>query len=141
MTDHVHFTDFNFKLAVIQVLMYEKGLLTPKFDIHALAKRHPDSIDIERDGYGIIPEAQKFFEDLTIPREMLVHIDELIQDGGNHIHHQLIPFWDGEDETFNITSSHDAAHLPNLKKVRLLYDDGERMVKEFRERGIEADYV
>ena len=33
------FTSFNFKLAVMEVLMYEKGLLAPKLDAHEFAQR------------------------------------------------------------------------------------------------------
>lgn len=141
MPDVVHFADFNFKLAVVQVLMYEKGLLTPKFDVREFAKHAPRSIDIDEEGYEVIPEVRKFFEDLAIPRDMLAGIDELIQDGGNDIHHQLIPFWHGEDNAFNITSCEDVVLLPNLRKVRLLYDKEQRMVKKFRRLGIQADYV
>lgn len=121
--------------------MYEKELLTPKFDIYGFAKHAKPEIDIEKEGYEIIPGARKFFEDLKIPRELLAHVDEIIQDGGNKIHHQLVPFWDGEDDTFNIESTEDVVLLPNLSKVQLLYDEGEKMVAEFRRIGIEANYI
>ena len=34
----LHFDTFNFKLAVLEVLMYEKGLLAPKLDAHEFAR-------------------------------------------------------------------------------------------------------
>ena len=43
------FTSFNFKLAVMEVLMYEKGLLAPKLDAHEFAREYSRrKIDIER---------------------------------------------------------------------------------------------
>src|SRR5699024_4489864 len=34
------FTSFNLKLAVMEVLMYEKGLLAPKLDAHEFAREY-----------------------------------------------------------------------------------------------------
>lgn len=138
----VEFKDFNFKLAVIQVLMYEKELLQPMFDLDEFVDSYKArKIDIDEEGYDLIPEVKKYFEELEIPASMLSEVDEISQDGGNDIHHQLIPFWDGEDETFNITSTEDLVLVPNLKKVILLFDDEEKMVDAFTAKGIEAEYI
>jgi len=142
MTNQIKFKDFNFKLAVVQVLMYEKELLEPKFDLYDFVEKYEDrKIEIEEEGYEIIPEAKKYFEDLVIPSELLIQIDKIEQDGGNEIYFQLIPFWDGEDDAFNIKSTDDLKLLPNLKKIILFYDDAQKMIGEFASKGIEAKYL
>lgn len=142
MTTQPKFKDFNFKLAVIQVLMYDKELLKPKFDTFDFVANYKErKIDTDKEGYEIIPEVKKYFEDLEIPVDLLNQVTSIYQDGGNEIHHQLIPFWDGEDDAFNITSTDDLALLPNLKKMTLLFDDEQKMVGEFKAKGIEAQYL
>jgi hypothetical protein len=46
-------------------------------------------------------------------------VTELYFDGGNEIYAQLIPFWDGEDDVFDIESltEEDICQLPNLKVI------------------------
>ncbi len=142
MTEAAAFTDFNFKLAVIQRLMYEQGLLTPRFDVYAFVAGYTArSIDIEDEGYAIIPEVRQYFEALEIPVELLDHITQINQDGGDEIYGQLSPFWDGEDDVFNIQSAADAVLLPNLASVTLFYDDDERILEDFRQRGITAEWL
>lgn len=38
MSNGVQFKDFNFKLAVIEGLMYEQGVLAPRFDVYEFVK-------------------------------------------------------------------------------------------------------
>ncbi len=142
MSDSVQFKDFNFKLAVIERLMYQQGVLTPRFDVYDFVAAYPErQIDIEEEGYEIIPEVRAYFEQLAIPAELLPSIAEIYQDGGDNIYLQLCPFWDGEDDVFNIQSAEDAALLPNLKAVTLFYDKDARILEEFRQRGIAAQWL
>jgi len=60
----------------------------------------PGRIDIEEEGYDIIPEVRACFEQLEIPAELLPLIQEISMDGGDEIYVQLYPFWDGEDEVW-----------------------------------------
>ncbi|WP_430907670.1 leucine-rich repeat domain-containing protein [Maribacter sp. 2-571] len=108
--------DFNLKLMVINELMYVDEVLLPKFDIWKFAKNHPDrNIDIEKEGYERIPEAEAYFRKLKIPMDLLIDIKELKSDGGDAIYRQIIPFWDGEDRQFDVGSISDIKYLPNLK--------------------------
>ncbi len=142
MTEAAEFEDFNFKLAVIQRLMYEQGVLKPRFDVYDFVAGYAArDIDIEEEGYDVIPEVRQYFEALEIPVDVLHHITEIDQDGGDDIYGQLYPFWDGEDDVFNIQSAEDAAWLPNLESVTLFYDDDERILEEFRRRGIAAEWL
>jgi hypothetical protein len=136
------FKDFNFKLAVIQVLMYDKAVLQPKFNLYDFVKHYEArKIDIEAEGYEVIPEVQQYFEALEIPSDLLNLVEEIYQDGGDDIYGNVLRFWDGEDDFFNITSIDDLKLLPNLKKITLFYDDEEKMVDEFAACGIEAEYL
>lgn len=84
---------------------------------------------------------REYFEKLEIPASACADIDKLEQDGGDDIYLQLIPFWDGEDDQFNIRSADDAALLPKLKSVVLFYDDDDTILKEFKKRGIAARWL
>jgi len=136
------FKDFNFKLAVIQELMYNQELITPVFDIYDFTEKYQErKINIENEGFHIIPEARKYFEDLAIPEDLLPEIEELSQDGGDEIYLQLCPFWDGEDDLFNIHSPEDCNLLPNLKKITLFYDKNEIIIEKFKKKGVSAEFL
>lgn len=139
--EKIEFTDFNFKLAVIQVLMYEKELLKPAFDIFEFAKRHRErEIDINSEGYDIIPEVKEYFEKLEIDKKYTEEITEIIQDGGNDIYMNMIAFWSGEDDVFNIRSFEDTVHFKNLKKMELFYDENiDTIRKELGAKDIVVD--
>ena len=117
------FKDFNFKLLVIEALMYQRKVLKPKFDVHAFARHHVDrAIDLEKEGHAAIPEAKQYFQDLTLTKTQLGKVTRLAIDGGAQVYLQIIPRRNGEDDTFDIRSVDDAALLPKLK----IFDFGDR---------------
>jgi hypothetical protein len=135
----VAFVDLNFKLMVLQELMYRRSVLRPKLDVYELAKRHrAREIHIDKEGYAILPEVRAFFERYPIPAALLNGIASLDQEGGDEIYLQIFPFWDGEDDTFDVQSAEDAALLPDLAKVRLFGASSAELLAQFRARGIEV---
>jgi hypothetical protein len=137
----VAFSDFNFKLAVIQVLMYDREVLTPRFDVFEFAKRYKKrAIDVDEEGYEIIREVQEFFKAYPITAEALRDI-EAIDQGGGDIYLQLCPFWGGEDDKFNLKSAKDASLLPSLKRVVLFYDDDPSVLAAFKKKKIDAEFL
>lgn len=56
----LQFENLNFKLAVIQVLMYDLNLLKPCFDIYDFADDHKE-LEIDTDSYTVIEPALNFF--------------------------------------------------------------------------------
>lgn len=137
----IDFSDFNFKLAVIDILMYEKELLEPVFDLYEFVRLYKGrKIDIEKEGYHMIPEVTKYFEDLPVEKKYASEITEIIQDGGNDIYGQLCCFWDGEDDLFNIKSFEDIKHFPNLKRMELFYTEEEGVLEKLKARGIDASF-
>ncbi|MBL0740908.1 DUF6892 domain-containing protein [Chryseolinea lacunae] len=137
--DFIVFKDFNFKLAVVNILMYEKKLITPAFDLYEFADLHRDrKIDIEKEGYAFIAEVTRYFTDLQIDRKFASKITKIVQDGGDEIYGQLLRFWDGEDNTFNIGSADDFDQFPNLKRVSLFGDTSSSVLDALRARGIKV---
>ena len=139
---NAEFKDVNFKLCALQILMYEKNLLKPKLDVWEFVENYKArKINVDEEGYGIIPEVLDYFKNFPINAELLAEIDEIYQDGGNEIYMQITPFWDGEDDEFNITSTEDAALFPNLKKMTIFYDKSDRILQELRFKGINTKYL
>ncbi len=142
MSDIAQFQDLNFKLTVINALMYDSDALTPRFDVDEFVESYDKrEIDTEEEGYEVIPEVLAWFEALQIPTALLASIERLDQDGGDEIWLQIIPFWDGEDDVFNIKSAADAALLPKLRSITLFYDDDDSILQAFEARGIAAEWL
>lgn len=137
------FSDFNFKLAVMQVLMYEKNLLNPKFDIYEFVEEFDKrKIDIDEEGYEPIEEVIDWFKKLEIPVSLASYVEEIVMDGGNEIYTQIIPFWDGEDDYFDIKdiSENEIRQFPKLKRISLLAsNDKNNIIDKFKEYGIKVD--
>ncbi|MEV7507107.1 hypothetical protein AB0O57_03990 [Streptomyces sp. NPDC091201] len=114
------FRDFNFKLLVVEKLMYWDETLKPAFDLRAhMRARGVQDLDayVAANGleYTVLPEARAHFEELEIPAELLATVDELTFDGGHQVFQECAPVWDGEDDLFDLHSLEDLRLLPNLK--------------------------
>ena len=137
-----NFQDINFKLCVIQELMYNQGLLEPPFDIYEFAESYTGrKIDINKEGYNIIPEALEYFEKIEIPQKLLTKVSEIYQDGGDDIYMQICPFWSGEDDRFNIKTTEDISLLPNLKKMTIFYGNDKTILDKLKAKNIDAEYL
>ncbi|MDJ0365217.1 hypothetical protein QMK33_08635 [Hymenobacter sp. H14-R3] len=77
---------------MIQALLFDKQVLTSIFDAYDFAKNYT---------------ARK------------TNAEEIAQNGGDFIYHQLCSFWDGEDELFTIAPAADLPLVPHLRKVTL----------------------
>lgn len=135
------FTDFNFKLIVVEQLMYTDKTLTPAFRI-ADVLGVPDTWDhTYRRGlaYQVVPEARGYFEALEISDELLATVENLAMDGGLRVYQECAPIWDGEDELFDVSSLDDLALLPNLRRVVGSEFLGPRLREILRSHGVAAD--
>ncbi len=133
------FDNFNFKLVVIEQLMYKKGLLTPKFDIYEFAEEYKRrKIDVDEDGYEPIKESLKWFKDLQIPARLADEVTELLFDGGLSVYHGIYPFWDGEDEYFDVTriSESELSQFKNLKEAIVVSCVSQEAIKTLKDHGI-----
>lgn len=138
MSQTISFTDLNFKLAVVQELMYNQELL-PKFDLGQYSAEKGFSYD--SGSVEAVPEALAYFEELEVPAELAEKITEIEMDGGNEIYLEIAPNWDGEDSLFDVDEFADVAHFPNLKSMTLLYTGNDEALETLRARGIEADWL
>jgi hypothetical protein len=122
--------------------MYSKNLLVPKFNIHEFVSKYEGrKIDIDEEGYDIIPEALEYFNQLEIPIELLAEIEEIYQDGGNEIYMQIAPFWSGSDDQFNIMDTSDVSLFPNLKKMTIFYGEDKSILESLIDQNIDAEYL
>lgn len=140
------FKDFNFKLVVIDALMYRRDLLTPAFDLDTRMRERgidiPAVYVLENDiDDEVLDESRTFFEELEIGDELLAEVETLCFDAGQEVYRHCAPAWGGEDDLFDVHSLDDLALLPNLKRVTAV-DDGTLVAPGKREtfaaRGIEA---
>ncbi|KFG71934.1 DUF6892 domain-containing protein [Streptomyces mutabilis] len=138
------FRDFNFKLIVVEQLMYTDETLTPQFSLADLLKENglgDDPWEYAQHGltYQVVPEARSYFASLEISEELLAGVEKLCMDGGNQVYQECAPVWDGEDDLFDVASLDDLVLLPNLRRVL----GSEFLAPELREvlgaRGIVAD--
>ena len=115
----VQFADFNFKLAVIEELMYKQQVLQPPFDIGVFIQEYAmRRISIAEEGDRPIPEVREYFERLALTEEDLSEVTKLVIGAGQQVQQQIIPFWNGEDGYFDVHSLEDLRHLPNLNVLQ-----------------------
>lgn len=137
------FKDFDFKLAIIQELMYNQELLVPKFKVREFIDLYKErKIDFNKEGYAPIPEVLEYFRNLPIDAKLAEKVTSIYQDGGNEIYMNIAPLWDGEDDNFTIKSYEDVALFPNLKEMTIFYDkSGDELLETLRAKGIEANWL
>ncbi|MBF0776311.1 hypothetical protein BVE84_07220 [Streptococcus azizii] len=117
----LEFDNFNFKLAIVQELMYEQELLKPKFSASQFCEEQ--CFDFweygEKYAYQVPPEIRDYFETLEIPVKLANKVTKLYFDGGNEIYCEASLVWDGEDDLFDISKVSEAElkQFPNLKTV------------------------
>ncbi|WP_393059447.1 DUF6892 domain-containing protein [Streptomyces sp. LN549] len=116
------FRDFNFKLLVIEKLMYEDKTLTPEFRIADCLKAKgiddPQDYAYENDlAHTVLDEARAHFQALEISTELLATVETLDLDGGLEVYQECSPVWDGEDELYDVGSLDDLGLLPNLRLI------------------------
>ncbi|MFD5826104.1 DUF6892 domain-containing protein [Lentzea sp. NPDC060358] len=138
MSQPISFTDANFKLAVVQELMYNQDLL-PRFELSAYAEEQGFTYD--RWTFEAVPEALAYFAALEVPAELAEKVTEIYMDGGNQIYLEIAPGWDGEDGLFDVHEFADVRHFPHLKSMTLLYTGDETALEGLRARGIDANWL
>ena len=136
----LYFDHLNFKLAVIQVLMYDLEVLKPSFDIYDYADQYSEE-ELDTESMEVIKPALDYFEALSIPKKYADQVKEIYMDGGNEIYMNIIPQWDGEDETLDLNeiSLSELQQFPNLKEATILSSHFEGVKKIFDAAGIEVE--
>lgn len=140
--DILHFDTLNFKLAIIQVLMYDLHLLKPEFDLYDFAEQYQGE-KIDTDSDTIIEPALNFFKEMKIPKKLAAYVEMLYMDGGNDLYMNIIPQWDGEDDSFDLNeiTLAELQQFPNLKKATLMSSDFDKVKEVFDALNIEAELL
>ena len=140
--DILHFDTLNFKLAIIQVLMYDLHLLKPEFDLYDFAEQYQGE-NIDTDSDTIIEPALNFFKEMEIPKKLAPYVEMLYMDGGNDMYMNIIPQWDGEDDSFDLNeiTLAELQQFPNLKKATLMSSNFDKVKEVFDAANIEAELL
>ena len=135
----LHFDNITFKLAIIQVLMYDLEVLKPVFNIFDFTEEASE-LNIDTESMEIIQPALDYMINLPIPKKYAEQVKEIYMDGGNEIYMNLIPQWDGEDETFDLNevSLKELEQFPNLKQATIISSNFEHVKKTFDKQGVQV---
>ena len=138
--DILHFDTLNFKLAIIQVLMYDLHLLKPEFDIYDFAD-HYEGEKIDTDSDIIIEPAMNFFKEMEIPKNFAPYVEMLYMDGGNDVYMNITPQWDGEDDSFDLNeiTLEELQQFPNLKKAIIMSSNFDKVKEVFEAANIAVE--
>ena len=135
----LHFDNITFKLAIIQVLMYDLEVLKPIFNIFDFAEEASE-LNIDTESMEIIQPALEYMMNLPIPKKYAEQVQEIYMDGGNEIYLNLIPQWDGEDDGFalNEVSLKELRQFPNLKQATIISSNFEHVKETFDRQGVQV---
>ena len=135
----LHFDNINFKLTIIQVLMYDLRVLKPYFDIYDFADEFSE-LEIDTESMEIIQPALDYMINLPIPKKYAEQVQEIYMDGGNEIYLNLIPQWDGEDDGFDLNevSLKELQQFPNLKQATIISSNFEHVKEIFDKQGVQV---
>lgn len=138
----LEFENFNFKLAIVQVLMYDLEVLKPYFDIDDFAMQY-EGKEIDTESFKVSKPVLNFFKKLPIPKSLAELVEEIDMDGGNEIYVNIFPMWDGEDELFDLMTVTEAElkQFPNLKKATIMSEKFDEVSKVFEKCGIEVEHL
>ena len=136
------FDNITFKLAIIQVLMYDLEVLKPVFNIFDFAEEASE-FNIDTESMEIIQPALEYMTDLPIPKKYAEQVKEIYMDGGNEIYLNLIPQWDGEDETFDLNEVgvEELRQFPNLEEATIMSSNFKQVKAVFDEAGIDVELL
>ena len=135
----LHFDNITFKLAIIQVLMYDLEVLKPVFNIFDFAEEASE-LNIDTESMEIIQPALDYMINLPIPKKYAEQVQEIDMDGGNEIYMNLIPQWDGEDDSFDLNevSLKELQQFPNLKQATIISSNFEHVKEIFDMQGVQV---
>lgn len=121
--DAVHVPDVVLRLGIVHELMYEQAVLGPRFDVRKFAATYAGrEIDVEHEGYAIIPEALAYFEQIPLTPALLDQVRELHFEYGKpplDIVFQVFPFDDGEGNELQLTNLTGLKHCRRLEVFSL----------------------
>lgn len=113
------FSDQNLKLVVMSSLLRAKALDlgTPEqLASHVLGR----PVDLEEDGYELIPEAMDYLVRYPLTEEQLAAVEFIQFDGGEEIYPYAWYFWGGEEGVFDVKDLSGLRFCPNIKNISVI---------------------
>lgn len=152
--DTLQFDHFAFKLAVIQVLMYEMNLLgDPYEEGEKFAREHWFDYEEGTDeDYEHLKQhriaAKRYFETLEIPRELAEKVEHICADQSNDIYYQIDPLhgdfderdWEGRPYYIDDISDRELLPFTNLKSIVFngFNAGGQTLITKLKARGMDV---
>lgn len=154
---YLEFDNFPFKLAVVQELMYEQGLLgEPYRGGDEFMERYADDLETVSEETAIqrllphIQEAEEYFRQLKIPAGLAGRIKGLYVGEELDIYYQINPQW-GDFECFEDGVAFDIKDItereirqfPNLKEAlffNMYHDPPEELIQKLESWGYAVKY-
>lgn len=130
--------DFNFKLVIIEELLEKNPSFQSQIDL-----LHQKDIELFEKDYdetlydAHTEEAYELLDKIEFTQEDLEKVESLTFDGGLEIYQLISPYWDGEDDRFDIHSIRGIELLTNLKSVEYISIIDEELIDEIESMGIE----
>lgn len=153
-SEYLRFDHFQFKLAVIQVLMYELKLMGEPYQggeafVDAHSFDYEDATDEELEALKEHRRsARAYFEALEIPSELALKVEDMCLDPSNEIYYEIDPMhgdfderdWEGRPYYVSDISDRELLPFKNLKGIVFngFNDGGEELVRKLRSRGIDV---
>lgn len=150
------FDNFPFKLAVIQQLMYEFGLLGDKyyggdhyFETYGDVSLVSEKVSVSR-LKPFIEQGNQFFQALNIPRSLADRVTELYVGEELDVYYQINPQWldfedyydDGADFDIVAISERELKQFPNLKSItfNMYHTPPDELVDQLEAMGIKVEF-
>lgn len=144
---NLRFDNLNFKLAVLQHLIFEKKVFSPEYDfgdfeeIYYRQDYSTEECDEALEEY--IQNALHYFTYLKIPMDLAMHVTELQIAAGDDIYFEINPEECGEDGRFNVDriSDREVSQFPKLKRISFWYmsNNVEGLRKQLRAHKIKVE--
>lgn len=132
----------NFKLCILQVIIYDLELLTPYFDIDEFVGWYTGK-GIDTESSTPIKPALNYLKKIPIPKRLAEYVIEICMDGGNDIYMNIAPQWDGKNEIFDLNeiSEKELSQFPQLKKVTLMTSQYDKLSVLLENKVIVVEHI
>lgn len=133
---YLRFDNLNFKLAVLQQLIFEKKVFKPEYDFGDFYEEvYQDDADYDEACEKYAQRALNYFTYLPVPTEFAKYINEINATIDDEIYYEIYPEWTGEDLFYiNRISEQEVTQFPKLKSITFWYmsDCVDELIKQMR---------
>lgn len=144
---NLRFDNLNFKLAVLQHLIFEKKVFSPNYDFGDFEEMYyQEDLSMEECDEAVeqyVQHALQYFTYLNVPADLAKHVTELQIDAGDDIYYEINPEWCGEDGMFDVDkiSDREISQFPKLKRISFWYmsNNVEELKKQLKAHKVKVE--